>query len=127
VALRAVPARGRIGTESIVTTGVVITCGLVGLYMAICLDALIYFGKNHYHSTAIGSSTGLSAFALMLVIAAYESRSAKRSVFSSATFDNRKMNWPAVAELALAVMITQFDLFNRLLDTTAPLGCAVEW
>ena len=28
------------------------------------------------------------------------------------------MNWTALAELALAVMITQMDLFNRLLDTT---------
>ena len=28
------------------------------------------------------------------------------------------MNWTALAELALAVMVTQMDLFNRLLDTT---------
>ncbi|MGO9749946.1 MAG: cation transporting ATPase C-terminal domain-containing protein [Solirubrobacteraceae bacterium] len=28
------------------------------------------------------------------------------------------MNWTAAAELALAVMITQMDLFNRLLKTT---------
>ena len=34
------------------------------------------------------------------------------------TFDNLKMNWTAVAELALAVAVTQMDLFNRLLDTT---------
>ena len=30
------------------------------------------------------------------------------------------MNWTAIAEIALAVMITQMDLFNRLLNT-APL------
>jgi P-type Ca2+ transporter type 2C len=28
------------------------------------------------------------------------------------------MNWTAAAELALAVMVTPMDLFNRLLDTT---------
>ena len=28
------------------------------------------------------------------------------------------MNWIALAELGLAVMVTQTDLFNRLLDTT---------
>jgi Ca2+-transporting ATPase len=28
------------------------------------------------------------------------------------------MNWTALAELALAIMITQMDLFNRLLGTT---------
>ena len=27
------------------------------------------------------------------------------------------MNWTALAEIALAVMVTQMDLFNRLLDT----------
>ena len=110
--------RPRPSTESIVTTGVKLTSGLVGLYMAICLDALIYFGKQHYHSTVVGASIGLSAFALMLIVAAYESRSASRSVLASETFDNPKMNWTAVAELALAVMVTQLDLFNRLLDTT---------
>jgi Ca2+-transporting ATPase len=66
----------------------------------------------------VGSSIGLSAFALMLIIAAYESRSATRSVLTSETFDNPKMNWTAAAELALVVMVTQMDLFNRLLGTT---------
>jgi Ca2+-transporting ATPase len=86
--------------------------------MAICLDALIYFGTEHYHSTAVGSSIGLSAFALMLVVAAYESRSLTLSTLASETFDNARMNWIALAELALAVMVTQMDLFNRLLGTT---------
>jgi len=112
--------RPRPSTESIVNRGVLVTSVLVGLYMAAVLDAVIYFGKQHYHSTVIGSSIGLSAFALMLIVAAYESRAVKRSVFESATFDNPRMNWTAAAELALAVMITQMDLFNRLLDT-APL------
>ena len=112
--------RPRPSTESIMTTGVKLTSGLVGLYMAVALDALIYFGKQHYHSTVIGSSIGLSAFALMLVVAAYESRSVSLSTLASETFDNPQMNWTAIAELALAVMITQMDLFNRLLGT-APL------
>ena len=67
--------RPRPSSESIMTHSLMLTSGLVGLYMAIVLDVLIYFGKQHYHSTAIGSSIGLTAFALMLVVAAYESRS----------------------------------------------------
>ena len=110
--------RPRPSTESIITTGVKLTSGLVGLYMAVVLDLLIYFGKQHYHSTVIGSSIGLSAFALMLIVAAYESRSVTRTALTTETFDNAQMNWTAVAELALAVMITQMDLFNRLLKTT---------
>ncbi|HEY2656287.1 MAG TPA: cation-transporting P-type ATPase [Solirubrobacteraceae bacterium] len=110
--------RPRPSTESIVNSGVQLTSGLVGLYMAIVMDLLIYFGKQHYHSTALGSSIGLSAFALMLIVSAYECRSVSGSILASATFDNAKMNWTAAAELALAVMITQMDLFNRLLKTT---------
>jgi Ca2+-transporting ATPase len=109
--------RPRPSDQSIMTTAVKLTAGLVGLYMAICLDLLIYFGKQHYHSVAIGSSIGLTAFALMLVVAAYESRGVSRSVLESATFDNAQMNWIAIGEIALAVMVTQMDLFNRLLDT----------
>ena len=115
--------RPRPSTESIVNRGVQLTSGLVGLYMAICMDLLIYFGKQHYHDTAVGSSIGLSAFALMLIVSAYECRSVAGSVLTTVTFDNAKMNWTAAAELVLAVMITQMDLFNRLLKTvplTAP-------
>jgi hypothetical protein len=104
--------------HDLMSTGVMLTFGLVGLYMAVVLDALIYFGKQHYHSTVIGSSIGLSAFALMLVVAAFESRSVSLSTLASETFDNPQMNWTAIAEIALAVMITQMDLFNRLLKTT---------
>ena len=95
-----------------------LTSGLVGLYMAICLDVLIYFGKQHYGSTAIGSSIGLTAFALMLVVAAYESRSISALGAGERDVRQRAMNWTALAEIALAVMVTQMDLFNRLLDTT---------
>jgi Ca2+-transporting ATPase len=110
--------RPRPATESIITTGVKVTSGLVGLYMAVVMDLLIYFGKQHYHSIAVGSSIGLSAFALMLVVAAYQCRSVTHSTLTAETFDNAQMNWTAIAELALAVMITQMDLFNRLLKTT---------
>ncbi len=109
--------RPRPSSDSIMTNSLKLTSGLVGLYMAICLDLLIYFGKQHYGSTAIGSSIGLTAFALMLVVAAYESRSVMASVLSNETFDNRSMNWTAAGEIALAVMVTQMDLFNRLLGT----------
>jgi Ca2+-transporting ATPase len=111
--------RPRPSDESIMTPGLKLTSGLVGLYMAIVLDALIAFGHDHYGSTAIGSSIGLTAFGLMLVVAAFESRSVALSALVSETFDNPRVNWTAAAEVALAVMVTQMDLFNRLLGTTA--------
>lgn len=109
--------RPRPSRESIMTHSLLLTTGLVGLYMAVVLDVLIHFGKAHYGSTAVGSSIGLTAFGLMLVVAAYESRSVTGSTLVREAFDNASMNWTAVAELALAVMVTQMDLFNRLLNT----------
>ncbi len=109
--------RPRPSTESILTTGVKLTAGLVGLYMAIVLNLLIWAGKDHWGSTAVGSSIGLTAFALMLVVAAYESRSLSDTLFARETFDNPQMNWTALVEIALVVMVTQMDLFNRLLGT----------
>jgi Ca2+-transporting ATPase len=114
--------RPRPSTESIMSDPVKLTSGLVGLYMAICLDALIHFGGKIYGSTAVGSSIALSAFALMLIVASYECRSTSSSILSHEAFDNPRMNWTAVAEIALAVMITQMDLFNRLLKTTPLTG-----
>jgi P-type Ca2+ transporter type 2C len=109
--------RPRPSSESIMTSSLKVTSGLVGLYMAIVLDALIYFGKEHYGKVAVGSSIGLTAFGLMLIVAAYESRSTLRTALTADTFDNVSMNWTAAAEFALAVAVTQMDLFNRLLDT----------
>ena len=61
--------------ESILTRGVMVTCGLGGAFVAIANLALIAIGKNHYGSVATGRSIALVAFTLMLVVAAFEARS----------------------------------------------------
>jgi len=109
--------RPRSSDESIVTHSLLLTAGLVGLYMAIVLDALIHFGKEHYGSVAIGSSIGLTAFSLMIIVAAYESRSVRGSTLRSETFDNRMLNVTAAAQFVLAVFATQMDALRRLLGT----------
>jgi Ca2+-transporting ATPase len=103
--------------ESIMSRSLLLTAGLVGLYMAVAIDVLIAFGKSHWGSTAVGSSMGLTAFALMIVLSAYESRSAWLSTLVHETFDNRTLNVTALVEIVLAVAITQMDGFNRLLGT----------
>jgi Ca2+-transporting ATPase len=109
--------RPRPREESITTTGLKLTAGLAGLYMAVALDALIHLGKSRYGSAAVGSSIGLTAFALMILVAAYESRGVTLSALRSETFDNRTLNLTALAEIAVAVLATQTDAFNRLLGT----------
>jgi Ca2+-transporting ATPase len=111
--------------DSVLTPSMMVTCGLVGLVMAIFNLAIIEVGIHQYGSTEIGSSMALVAFVLMLVVAAYESRSETASVFSLDTFNSSKMNWIAIAETAGGVLITQWEFMNRLLGTT-PLT-ARQW
>ena len=104
--------------DSILTTGVVITCSLVGLYIAIANLVLIAVGNNHYGSLALGRSIGLVAFTLMLIVAAFEARSETETAFSLDTFNSPRMNLIALAEVAGAFLITQADFMQRLLGTT---------
>jgi Ca2+-transporting ATPase len=102
-----------------------ITCGSVGLFMAIVNLLIIEAGKHAYDSVAIGQSAALVGFVLMLVVAGFESRSETGTVFTTSTFDSRTMNLVAGVEAFGAVLITQWDLLNRLLGTT-PLT-ARQW
>jgi Ca2+-transporting ATPase len=125
--------------ESALTRPMLITSGLVGLFIAIVNLALIEVGKHHYDSTATGSSIALAAFVLMLVVGAYESRSETETALTVDTFKSPKMNWIALAEVAGAFLIVQADFLNRLLGTTqlsnqqwglallAPAALVVVW
>jgi Ca2+-transporting ATPase len=104
--------------ESVLSRGMFATCGLVGLFMAVTNLALIEVGKHEYGSVAIGSSIGLVAFALMLVAAAFESRSETATVFTTDTFNSRNLNLTAAAEIVGAILLTQWDFLRRLLGTT---------
>jgi hypothetical protein len=104
--------------ESVVTRRMLVSCGLVGLFIAIANLLLIQIGKHHYGSVTIGSSIALTAFTLMLVVAAYHSRSETGTIFTSDTFNSRQLNWTALAEIASAWLITQSDFLRRLLGTT---------
>ena len=103
--------------EPILTRAVMVTCGLVGLFIAVANLALIAAGKNHYGSVKIGQSMGLVAFSLMLVVAAFEARSETGTAFDTDIFNSSKMNVIAAAEVAGAFLITQADFMQRLLGT----------
>ena len=105
--------------ESILTTGVKLTCGLGGAFVAVGNLLLIELGIHHYGDVAIGQSIGLVAFSLMLVVAAFESRSETASIFTMDTFNSSRMNMIAAAEIAGAYLITHAGFLQRLLGTTS--------
>jgi hypothetical protein len=51
-------------------------------------------------------------------VAAFECRSETESVLTTETFNSKQMNWAALGEFILAVLVTQMDGFRRLLGTT---------
>ena len=95
-----------------------VTVGLAGLAITIGLLSLIQLGTSLYGSVEIGRSIAFTSFALCLIVAALECRSETGTVLTTDTFDSKQMNWVALAQFALAVLVTQMDGFQRVLGTT---------
>ena len=72
-------------------------------------------------------SVAFTSFALCLIVAAFECRSETQSVLTTATFDSKQMNWALLGEFVLAVLVTQMDVFHRLLDTTPITLAQFAW
>jgi Ca2+-transporting ATPase len=104
--------------ESVLTRPVLITVGLAGLAITIGLLTLIHYGAAHFGSEGVGQSIAFTSFAFCLIVAAVECRSQTETVLTTATFDSKQMNWAMIGEFVLAVLVTQMDVFNRLLGTT---------
>ncbi|MFD8882863.1 cation-translocating P-type ATPase [Streptomyces erythrochromogenes] len=104
--------------ESVLTRPVLVTVALGGLAITVVLLGLITLGKAHFDSVETGRSIAFTAFALCLIVAAFECRSETESVLTASTFDSKQMNWVALAQFVLAVLVTQMDGFQRLLGTT---------
>ena len=102
---------------TLMTRGLLTTAGLVGLFMAVTTLWLISYGTTHYGSAGIGSSIGLTAFSLMIVAAAFQARSVTATALTPETFDNKHLNWTVLAEVVLAVLITQMDVMRRIFGT----------
>ena len=94
-------ARPRPRGQSVLTGSMILIVGLAGLA-----------------SVDVGISIAFTAFALCLIVAALECRSETGTVFTTATFDSKQMNRAILAEFVLAVLVTQMDVFHRMLGTT---------
>jgi len=104
------------------TLAVIVTVALAGLFMSVAINLLILFGKNEFDKTEIGSTMGLVAFSLMLVVAAFECRDEKASILRQETFDNNTLNLTALVEITLAILIAKGAFLPSLLGTSALSG-----
>ncbi|HZC53610.1 MAG TPA: HAD-IC family P-type ATPase [Mycobacterium sp.] len=105
--------------QSVLTKSLVVTVSLAGLAITIGLLLLIELGKSHFDSEAIGNSIAFTSFAVCLIVAAVECRSNTATALTTATFDGKQMNIAMLSEFVLAVLVTQMDVFHRLLGTTS--------
>jgi Ca2+-transporting ATPase len=99
------------------TPAVITTVALAGVFMSVAINLLIVFGKKEYDKTAVGSTMGLVAFSLMLVVAAFECRDEKASILRQETFDNNTLNITALVEITLAILIAKGAFLPSLLGT----------
>ncbi|SFL01845.1 cation-translocating P-type ATPase [Geodermatophilus ruber] len=104
--------------QSLLTPRLIVTVGLIGLLITVGLLLLLSVGTERFGSLEVARSVAFTSFSLMLIVAALECRSETQSVLTTATFDSKQMNWTLLGEFVLAVLVTQMDVFNRLLDTT---------
>ncbi len=104
--------------QSVLTPGLLVTVGLVGLVITVGLLLLISLGTSGFGGLEVARSVAFTSFALSLVVAALQCRSETGTVLTTSTFANKQMNWTLLGEFVLAVLVTQMDVFNRLLDTT---------
>jgi len=103
--------------DSIMSRPVVLTVGLTGLFMSVAIDLLIVLGKDKYDNVGIGSTIGLVAFSLMLVVAALECRDQTATVLRMETLNNNTVNLAVLAEVALALLIARGGALTSLLGT----------
>ena len=101
--------------DKIMSPAVITTVGLVGLFMAAAINLVIVYGENAYGKAEIGSTMGLVAFSLMLVIAGFESRDQTATILDTETFDNKTLNITMLLQVALALLIARGGVLTGLL------------
>ena len=102
---------------SILTRSMLTTVGLVGIFMGVCLLVLLQYGNSHYGDAVIASTMAMTAFAACRIVGGFESRSPTGSIVAVATFNSRQMNWIALFEVVLLILVVAFDLLNGWLGT----------
>jgi P-type Ca2+ transporter type 2C len=104
--------------QPVLTRSVMITVGLAGLAITIGLLLLLQYGTSHFGGEHIGNSIAFTAFALCLIVAAVECRSQTATALTPETFNSKQMNYAMLGEFILAVLVSQMEVFHRLLGTT---------
>jgi P-type Ca2+ transporter type 2C len=104
--------------DSLLTPRLIVTVALTGLLITVGLLLLLAVGTTAFDGVEVARSVAFTSFSLCLIVAALECRNETETVLTVDTFDSKQMNWTLLGEFVLAVLVTQMDVFNLILDTT---------
>ncbi len=109
--------RPRPTNEPLLGRRLLVWLGVAGLVMGGGALAVIYWSANTFDETA-ARTMGLITFSVSNVAFSFATKDEQRSVFSLDLLGDRPFLYATLASIATIVLMTEFGLFRRILDTT---------
>ena len=110
--------RPRDANAAVVTRGLGVRLGFLGLVMAALALGIVAWGEHRY-DLVIATTMGLTTLSLMHIVAALEAREPTGSIFSHYTLANRRFLQLIGISLVLTFLVTALSPLQRIFDTVA--------
>ena len=107
----------RASDEPILPRPLLLWVGIAGLVMGGASLGVIAWADDHYDSSAVARTMGLTAFALSNVLFSLCTRDERRSVFSLDVLEDRIFLYCTGGSLLAILLGTELGMFNRILGT----------
>jgi Ca2+-transporting ATPase len=109
--------RPRASDEQILPRPLLIWVGIAGLVLGGATLGVIGWADDHYGSTAIARTMGMTTFAISNVVFALATRDERRSIFSLDVLEDRMFLLCTGGSLAAILLGTELGVFQRILGT----------
>jgi P-type Ca2+ transporter type 2C len=107
----------RPANEPLLPRGLMLWLGIAGLVMALGTLGVAWWGDDE-HGTALGRTMAFTTFALFNLFFSFTARDERRTIFSLDTFADSKFMLASGLSVVAIIFGTEFNLFQRFLDTT---------
>jgi Ca2+-transporting ATPase len=112
----------RASDEPILPRPLLIWVGIAGLVLGGATLGVIGWADDHYGSSAIARTMGLTTFAISNVVFSICTRDERRSVFSLGLLEDRTFLYCTGGSIAAIVLGTELGIFQRVLGTVHLTG-----
>jgi P-type Ca2+ transporter type 2C len=108
--------------ERILPRPLLLWVGIAGLVLGGATLGVIWWADDHYGSSEIARTMGLTTFAISNVVFSLTTRDEQRSVFSLDVLGDRMFLMCTGGSIAAIVLGTEFSVFQRVLGTVHLTG-----